>query len=251
MPSRTLRLQLATRSRMNLFYLPDFDLEATSIAFNKEESRHMSKVLRLREGQEIHLTDGKGLMVQARISHVDPKHTEATVVSRNLNPPLSPHLHIAIAPTKMNDRYEWFLEKSTELGINRITPIICEHSERKVIKQERMQKILVSAMKQSLQAHLPRLDPPIRFSDFLNELPETEQKFVAHCHEGEKILVNNAFASEQSALIMIGPEGDFSENEVLKCIELGFIPLSLGTQRLRTETAGIATTAAFRFVNPV
>ena len=235
---------------MNLFYLPDFDLQAASIQFDKEESRHMAKVLRVREGQEIHLTDGKGMMVQAQISRVDPKHTEAVVVSKTMRPPLTPNLHIAIAPTKINDRYEWFLEKATELGINRITPIICEHSERKVIKKERMQKILVSAMKQSLQAHLPQLDDAIKLTDFLKDLPEIQQRFVAHCNPGQKIPLNEAFQIGHSALILIGPEGDFSVNETLICTDLGFKPLSLGNQRLRTETAGIAANMAFRYVNP-
>lgn len=233
-----------------LFYSPDLNEDTKDMLFDKEESRHMSKVLRLKDGQHIYLTNGKGLMATVEITRADPKHTEGRLIATSFIEPPTPSLHIAIAPTKMNDRYEWFLEKATEMGINRITPIICEHSERKVLKMDRMQKIIISAMKQSLQANLPLLEAPIKLSEFIKDLPRVDQRFIAHCAEGDKKLLNEAFVSGKSALILIGPEGDFSNSETVLCLENGFTPLSLGNQRLRTETAGLAASMAFRFVNP-
>jgi len=235
---------------MMLFYLPDFNEHSQEIQFDKEESRHMSKVLRLKEGQQIQLTNGKGLIATVEIVRADPKHTEGRLISSQIQPPPSPNLHIAIAPTKMNDRYEWFLEKATEIGINRITPIICEHSERKILKMDRMQKIVISAMKQSLRANLPLLDVPIKLADFLQELPKTDSRFIAHCSKGDKKPINEAFAQGTSTLILIGPEGDFSENEILNCEKQDFAPISLGNQRLRTETAGLVATMGYRLTNP-
>lgn len=236
---------------MNLFYHPQFDPNAKVVTFDKDESRHLAKSLRVKEGQQIWLTDGKGHKAAVTISLVDPKRTEGHVIKVESQPVLKPYLHLAIAPTKMNDRYEWFLEKATELGVNRITPIICAHSERKIIKPERMQKIIISGMKQSLQCHLPQFDEAISYDSFMQNLPKLQDTFIAHCEASTKLPLHQAFETGRSALILIGPEGDFSSAEIETAEKLGLKSLSLGKNRLRTETAGLAAVMAFRMVNPL
>jgi len=157
-------------------------------------------------------------------------------------------LHLAVAPTKMNERYEWFLEKATEIGIQEITPIICEHSERKVIKTDRFQKILESAMKQSLHYYLPKLNEPIAFKDFIKKEFDG-QKFIAHCEETDKKSLKNELENGKDVTILIGPEGDFSVKEIQLAIENSFIPVSLGNTRLRTETAAIVACHSVVFKN--
>ena len=147
-------------------------------------------------------------------------------------------MHIVIAPTKLNDRFEWFLEKATEIGIDEITPIICENSERKFIKNERLEKILISAMKQSLKYQLPRLNKAIKFTELVNKNKDT-CKFIAHCEDSEKKSLKSQIGNSYAITILIGPEGDFSTKEINHALEHNFIPLSLGKSRLRTETAGI------------
>ena len=148
----------------------------------------------------------------------------------------------------MNDRFEWFLEKATEIGIDEITPILCEHSERKVIKPERLEKVLQSAMKQSLQTYLPRLNPLTPLEDFLNTV-EGELKFIAHCHEGEKLELKRRVQADKDIVILIGPEGDFSKNEIELAEQIGFRPVSLGRNRLRTETAGLVACSTVAMIN--
>jgi 16S rRNA (uracil1498-N3)-methyltransferase len=148
-------------------------------------------------------------------------------------------LHLAVAPTKMNERYEWFLEKATEIGIQEITPIICDNSERTVIKIDRFQKIIESAMKQSLHYFLPKLNEPISFKEFIKS-PQNGQLFIAHCEETNKKSLKNEVMIGQNTIILIGPEGDFSSKEIQLALENSFIPVSLGNSRLRTETAAVA-----------
>jgi 16S rRNA (uracil1498-N3)-methyltransferase len=148
------------------------------------------------------------------------------------------HLHLAVAPTKMNERYEWFLEKATEIGIQEITPIICDHSERKIIKTERFQKIIEAAMKQSLHYYIPKLNEPILYKDFIKK-EFNGQKFIAHCEETNKKSFKRELNPQENVLILIGPEGDFSVKEIQIALENKFIPVSLGNTRLRTETAAI------------
>jgi 16S rRNA (uracil1498-N3)-methyltransferase len=155
---------------------------------------------------------------------------------------------LAVAPTKMNERYEWFLEKATEIGIQEITPIICEHSERKVIKTDRFQKILESAMKQSLHYYLPKLNEPIAYKDFIKK-EFNGQKFIAHCEETDKKSLKNELEVCEDVTILIGPEGDFSIKEIQLAIESSFIPVSLGNTRLRTETAAIVACHSVVFKN--
>jgi 16S rRNA (uracil1498-N3)-methyltransferase len=221
-----------------MFYTPDI---LSSPFLPEEESLHAVKVLRLKAGDEIELLDGKGRIYQAKILYPHPKHCEVEILMScegDRNPPF--HLHIAIAPTKNMDRMEWFAEKVTEIGISEITPVICRFSERKVIKHERLEKILVSAMKQSRQAYLPRLNPSCSFKDFVGR-KISGQKVIGHCYEdNHKEYFSAHYIPLNDVTILIGPEGDFSEEEVKLAVKNGFTPVSLGNTRLRTETAGLA-----------
>lgn len=234
---------------MNLFYQPYITEHTTQIIFDKEESRHLGKVLRKQEGDQVHVTNGKGFLFVGKLQLVSPKQCLANVVSVSKQEPLPYQLHLAVAPTKLNDRYEWFLEKATEIGIHAITPIICEHSERKIIKPERYEKILVSAMKQSLKMHMPVLHPAITFSEFLSKQHDEQLQCIAHCEETEKKLLKKVLLPNTSTLLLIGPEGDFSSKEINKALEKEFRPVSLGTSRLRTETAAIVACHSVAFVN--
>ena len=192
--------------------------------------------MRLGIGDEITLTDGKGNFYKAEITVATNKRCFVTIKETIFQEPLWPcHLHIAMAPTKNMDRNEWFAEKATEIGFDELTFLNCRFSERKVIKTERIEKILVSAIKQSLKARLPKLNEMIEFDPFIRQ-EFKGQKFIAHCYEGEKPLLKNVLKPGEDALVLIGPEGDFSEEEVKKAIEQGFVPISLGKSRLRTET---------------
>lgn len=222
---------------MQLFYIPD--ITGDSATLNETESKHAVKVLRMSEGTRVRIVDGKGGFYKAEISDAHPKKCRLSVLevhkeSRRKNY----RLHIAIAPTKNIARFEWFLEKATEIGIDEITPLSSEHSERKTIKSDRLEKILVSAMKQSQKAFLPQLNKLVSFNDFIQNFSENE-KFIAHCNIGEKPRLKNVLKKGENVLILIGPEGDFSVDEVAAAKETGFREISLGDERLRTETAGI------------
>ena len=221
---------------MQIFYTPEI---AVNPELPEEEAGHCIRVLRLTEGDEILLTDGKGSFFKAAISRAHPKHCEVNILEQWEQPALwNFNLHIAVAPTKNMDRNEWLAEKATEIGFDELTFLNCRFSERKVIKTERIEKILVSAIKQSLKARLPRLNEMTDFNSFI-EKDFSGQKFIAHCYEGEKPLLKDVLKKGEDTLVLIGPEGDFSEEEVKKAIEKGFIPISLGKSRLRTETAAL------------
>ena len=221
---------------MHVFYTPDIQ---TSTELPEEEAQHCVRVLRLTAGDEISLTDGKGNFYRAEISVATHKRCLVNIKETIYQEPLwDGHLHIAMAPTKNMDRNEWFAEKATEIGFDELTFLNCRFSERKVIKTERIEKILVSAIKQSLKARLPRLNEMTDFCTFI-EKDFTGQKFIAHCYEGDKPLLKDVLTKGEDALVLIGPEGDFSEEEVKKAIEKGFVPISLGKSRLRTETAAL------------
>ncbi|WP_179007947.1 16S rRNA (uracil(1498)-N(3))-methyltransferase [Winogradskyella forsetii] len=224
---------------MQLFYNPNISETTTSFNFNKEESRHIAKVLRKKAGDVLHITNGKGWLFTAEITLAEQKNCRVSITSKSFQPKRNFNLHLAVAPTKMNDRYEWFLEKATEIGIETITPIICENSERKVVKTERFEKIIQSAMKQSLQYYLPNLNTPIAFKDFINQDFEG-QIFIAHCEETDKKSLKSELKSATDCTILIGPEGDFSVKEIEMALANNFIPVTLGETRLRTETAAIA-----------
>jgi len=221
---------------MALFYVPDL---VSGHVLPEEESQHAIKVLRLQVGAEITVVDGVGGYYKAKISNPHPKHCTFEITERLQEYRKRDfHLHIAIAPTKNIERLEWFIEKATEIGIDEITPLLCRFSERKIIKAERLEKIIVSAAKQSVKAYFPILHPLCTFDELI-KTHQASQKFIAHCYEEDKKLLQNEIKKSTDVLILIGPEGDFSKEEVQKALSVGFIPVSLGNSRLRTETAGV------------
>lgn len=231
---------------MHVFYTPDIQ---TKTELPEEEAQHCIRVLRLTAGDEITLTDGKGNFYRAEISAATNKRCLVNIIETIYQEPLWPcRLHIAMAPTKNMDRNEWFAEKATEIGFDELTFLNCRFSERKVIKTERIEKILVSAIKQSLKARLPVLNEMTDFDKFIAR-NFRGQKFIAHCYEGEKPLLRDVLQKGEDALVLIGPEGDFSEEEVKKAIEKGFIPISLGKSRLRTETAALVACHTMNLMN--
>lgn len=222
---------------MQLFYIPK--ITGKIIKLDPTESKHAVKVLRLSKGDSVQIVDGKGGFFEAEILEDNPKGCRLKVLNSTMEYGKKEFkLHIAIAPTKNIDRFEWFLEKSTEIGINEITPIISEHSERKIIKPDRLEKIMVSAMKQSVKAYLPVLNELTTFKTLVSS-SKAEKKFIAHCNEGEKRHLKDEISNGDNTLILIGPEGDFSDEEVELAKENEFREISLGNSRLRTETAGI------------
>lgn len=233
---------------MQLFYNPFIDSSATQFDFSEEESKHIVKVLRKTEGDVLHITNGKGYMYKAKIIAAHPKRCKVEIVDSEKEPPKMYHLHLAVAPTKLNDRFEWFLEKATEIGVHEITPIICDHSERKMIKKERLEKVIQSAMKQSLRAYLPQLNDALPYSEFL-EKANSEQYFIAHCEPGEKVELKRCVAADKDIILLIGPEGDFSPNEIQMAKEKGYRPVSLGSYRLRTETAALVACTTVVSIN--
>ncbi|WP_316929968.1 16S rRNA (uracil(1498)-N(3))-methyltransferase [Flavobacterium indicum] len=198
----------------------------------------MVKVLRKKEGDNIYITNGLGNLFISEIVFASEKKCEVKIIDINTFEPTPYYIHIAVAPTKMNDRMEWFLEKATEIGIHEITPILCEHSERKVYKIDRAEKIIQSALKQSNQYFLPKINEPVPFSNFVKTAFDG-QKFIAHCEETAKRSFKNEIKLNSKILILIGPEGDFSTKEINLAIENKFVPVTLGNTRLRTETAAL------------
>ena len=231
-----------------LFYNPEITESTTKFSFSKEESKHIVKVLRKTSNDKLQITNGKGWLFTAQITVADIKKCVATIVSKELNEKRNYNLHLAVAPTKMNDRYEWFLEKATEIGVDSITPIICDQSERKVIKPERFEKILQSAMKQSLNCYLPKLNEAITFKNFI-EQDFQGNLFIAHCEDTYRKSLKHQLKSKHDITILIGPEGDFSVKEIEMAIQNKFIPVTLGETRLRTETAAIVACHSVAFVN--
>ena len=233
---------------MQLFYNPELHQGQQHIQFSKEESRHMVRVLRKSPGDTLHITNGEGLLFLAEITLADQKHCEAIVKSYELQSKHDYNLHLAVAPTKMNDRYEWFLEKATEIGVDRITPIFCDNSERKTIKPERFEKILQSAMKQSLSCYRPKLHAAVSFQEFVSHHHDG-QLFIAHCEDTNKKTLKQVIKPKENVTILIGPEGDFSLKEIEQAINQNFIPVALGSTRLRTETAAIVACHSVAFIN--
>lgn len=237
---------------MQLFYSQNLSPTDAQFSFSKEESRHIAKVLRKQIGDVLHLTNGKGDLFTATLQRGDPKHCLVAITNVEQKKPLPYGLHLAISPTKLNDRFEWFLEKATEIGITQITPIRCQHSERKVIKPQRYQKIILSACKQSLKYHFPVLHPMCSFKDFIEnhqELPH--QKLIAHCQEIEKQSLKSLLKPKGNHIILVGPEGDFSSSEITLATSMGYTGVSLGDSRLRTETAAIVACHSVAYSNEV
>ena len=223
---------------MQLFYNSEIKSGDKTFTFDKEESKHIIKVLRKQEGHKIHITNGLGYLFISEIVLGLEKKCEVKINEQHFFKPTNFYTHIAVAPTKMLDRMEWFLEKATEIGIHEITPIICEHSERKLYKIDRAEKIIQAATKQSNQYYLPKINEAITFSEFLKK-NHSSQKFIAHCEETDKKSFAKEIERNKPVIILIGPEGDFSTKEIKLAIDNNFIPVTLGNTRLRTETAAL------------
>jgi len=231
---------------MLLFYAPDI---AGHPQLPEPEAQHCLKVLRMQAGDIVYATDGKGNFYRAAIAEANPKHCRLDILEIiPQQPAWKGRITIAMAPTKNMERIEWFTEKATEIGINRIVFLNCRFSERKEIKPERINKILVSAMKQSLKAFLPELQAMTDFKKFIMQ-PFEGQKFIAHCYPMEKLLLSKVYLPDENVLALIGPEGDFSEEEIELAINHGFVPVSLGESRLRTETAALTACQIIHIVN--
>lgn len=252
---------------MHLFYTPDIQLTPPSslqreeerliealqfYTLNEEESKHCIRVLRLTIGDKIILIDGKGGWYEAEISDDNPKRCTVTIsLSKKEFGKRNFHLHIAIAPTKNMDRLEWFTEKAVEIGIDEISIINCQNSERTVVKTERLNKVAVAAIKQSLKAYLPKINEVMDLKKFIaSTINFAGQKFIAHCYEGEiKPHLKSLYQQDKDTLILIGPEGDFSVEEVKMAVGNGFKEISLGSSRLRTETAALYACATINILN--
>jgi len=233
---------------MQIFYCPDIN-PFQIYTLGKEESQHSIKVLRQKEGEKVYLTDGIGNMYEAEILEANPKGCTIKVINtQNQFNKRDYYLHVAIAPTKNISRIEWFLEKATEMGIDEITPIVCEHSERVVVKQERLEKIIVSAMKQSLKAYLPKLNPPTPLLQIIQNAKE-KNKYIGYCQSEDRKQIKDIYKAKESVLIVIGPEGDFSEKEVEAAQKHKFQKITLGKERLRTETAGLYVVNTIHILN--
>lgn len=231
---------------MNLFYAPDIGGHIHSL--NKEDSNHLARVFRAKNGDTVYITDGKGAIYKCVITDANPKNCQVEIVDKTAGKDRKSFiLQIAIAPTKNISRFEWFLEKSTEIGIDVITPLLCDHSERKVIKTDRSNRVLIAAMKQSLKSHLPVLHELTKFSDFIRK-PFEGQKFIAFVNDNTDELIDIC-RRNTNTLLLIGPEGDFSKEEITEAEKLGFIPVGLGPSRLRTETAGVVACHTVNILN--
>ncbi len=241
---------------MHLFLTSSTD--CTYATLPPDESKHCIRVLRMLPGDEIWVTSGDGVLCTARIVDPDPTACQVEITQRIPNYGAHPyHIHIAVAPTKNNARLEWFVEKAVEIGIDRITPLICDHSERPSLKTDRLEKLALSAMKQSLKATRPVIDEPMKILDFLQN-PDSHihtfthskiQKFVCYCSGDDRHTLRQLYTPGTDALVLIGPEGDFSDREITTALQQGFQPVTLGDSRLRTETAALYATTVLNFMN--
>ncbi len=230
---------------MQLFFANIFT-DADTILLSAEESKHCIRVLRHKNGDVIHVIDGKGNFYETEITDANPQKCSVKILhKKQISSPKKHHLHIAISPTKNADRIEWMLEKCTELGVDEFSFIICKRTEKTGVKIDRLKKIAESAVKQSIQAILPLINEAQTFKDFIIKHANTSSKYIAHCLEEDKIELKNILQNSDS-LILIGPEGDFTEDEIKLALGNKFQPLSLGSSRLRTETAGLYAAAAFK-----
>ena len=233
---------------MNIFYSPNI---STTPFLPEEESLHCIKVLRLNKGDLIHIIDGVGGFFVAKIVEPHPKKTKVEIikVEKDFNK-IGYNLHLAVAPTKNIDRFEWFLEKVTEIGVAQITPLICRYSERKVVKLDRLEKIIISAAKQSIKPNMPIINELMPFADFItNNSDSMAQKFIAHCYDITKTPLLKSCNKGEDVVVLIGPEGDFSIEEVDLALNNGFKSVSLGNSRLRTETAGVVACHTVSVIN--
>lgn len=232
---------------MHLFYIPNISTEIQLLP--REESAHCIKVLRLKKGDTVYLTDGLGGLYQTTIIVDHVKKCTLKVIEYQQEVGKKDYrVHLAVAPTKNINRFEWVLEKTTEIGIDEITPLLCTHSERKVIKPDRLNKVITAAMKQSLKTYHPKLNEMISFEKFI-QTADTDQKFIAYCSETYVDHLKDKYPKVKNVIVLIGPEGDFSPAEVKAAIENGYHPVSLGPSRLRTETAAVVACHTVNLVN--
>ncbi|GGE56260.1 16S rRNA (uracil1498-N3)-methyltransferase [Pedobacter psychrotolerans] len=233
---------------MHIFYTPD--ISQNTYTLNEEESKHCVRVLRLSKGTVVNLVDGVGGFYTAEITDDHPKKVTLSILNVETEFHKRNHyLHIAVAPTKNIDRMEWFLEKATELGIDEITPIITDRSERRVVKDDRLNKVITAAVKQSIKAYHPKLNEAISFDDFLKQ-PFDGQQLIAHCIDNQqKRYISDLVKPYEKYLVLIGPEGDFTPEEVDLALNKGYKPLTLGENRLRTETAALAVCFEINYLN--
>lgn len=237
---------------MHLFYTPFVSSDNENFTLSEDESKHCIRVLRLVTGNQIVLIDGKGGWYNAIITDENPKRCVVKIVEvEQKKGDKNFHLHIAIAPTKNNDRMEWFIEKATETGIDEVSLIECKNSERNTVKTERLEKVAVSAIKQSLKAYLPQINELIAFTKFIDSVKNFKgQKYIAHCNEAiGKVHLKTLYTKGEEVLILIGPEGDFTPEEVKLALSNGFKEISLGDSRLRTETAALYCCTVINVLN--
>ncbi len=233
---------------MQLFYSKELVKSDTHYSFPKDESKHIVKVLRRSSGDQLKITNGRGLLFDAIIEQPDPRACVVRITRVQHQEPRPFNLHMAVAPTKMNDRFEWFLEKATELGVEIISPVICDRSERRKLNLDRMEKIILSAMKQSFRTHLPRLNPLLSFKEFIS-IKQDALSCIAHCESSERKSLKSILRPNIDTTILIGPEGDFTVKEIEMALAQNYIPVTLGKTRLRTETAAIAACHSVAFIN--
>ena len=233
---------------MQLFYNATINEVTATFTFDREESKHIIKVLRKKDGDILFVTNGLGFLFKTEIVLASDSKCTVQIVSFEKASIPKFNLHLVVAPTKMNDRYEWFLEKATEIGVQEITPIICDRSERKVINMERFEKILLSAMKQSNALYLPKLNPAISFKEFVKN-KNTGLQLIAHCEETDKKTLKSVLQPDTDITVLIGPEGDFSDKEITLALAQNYIPVTLGNTRLRTETAAVVACHSVVFFN--
>ncbi len=229
---------------MKVFYCTN--INENKALLDEEESGHAVRVLRLTEGNEVHLIDGIGGLYKAEISLAHPKKCELNIMERIPVYQRKYYKHMVVAPTKSIDRFEWFLEKATEIGVDEITPLLTDRGERRHINPERFQKILTSTMKQCIQPNRPKLNELTKFKDFVKKNPKG---FIAHLETGEEELLQKVYQSGDNCVILIGPEGDFSPEEVKLAKENGYVSVSLGHSRLRVETAAVAACHTITVIN--
>lgn len=232
---------------MYLFYTTE--IEGHWATLEEGEARHCAQVLRKQQGDALHFVDGQGGMYKGHLIEVGKKSCRIQIDERiDVVAPSAVNLHLAVAPTKNIDRFEWFLEKATEIGISSITPLLCQRSERRRLRPERLERVLIAAMKQSLKAQLPLLNPLTTFSDFIQS-PLTGQGMIAHCIENNKRSLKQTYQAGNDVCILIGPEGDFSGEEIDLALQQGFKAVSLGEARLRTETAALVACHSIHLLN--
>ena len=234
---------------MQLFFTKN--IQGDLAYLEDQEARHCVQVLRKKEGDQVHLMDGAGGHYIGVIASVGKKVCQLQVVDKQVYKPSIAQLHLAVAPTKNIARVEWLVEKSTELGVAEISFLQCERSERKVLKMDRLDKLVITASKQSKRWYLPKLNPLMKFDKWIDQMENHTNKWIAHCSEGNRFLLSEKLKKGNSMLVLIGPEGDFTPKEVNLAQLAGFEELSLGESRLRTETAGVTVAAFFNQINNV